>query len=49
MPAGVPVAGVGIGTSGVKNAALLAAQILSLKRSKIKEAYQKYRHSFAES
>lgn len=48
MPAGVPVACVGIGASGVKNAALLAAQILALKYSKIKEAYQKYRRSLAE-
>ncbi len=49
MPAGVPVACVGIGTSGVKNAALLAAQILSLKHGQIKEAFQKYRHSLRES
>ncbi len=48
MPAGISVACVGIGTSGVKNAALLAAQILSLKYSNIKEAYQKYRRSLAE-
>jgi len=30
MPAGVPVATVGIGSSGARNAAVLAAQILSL-------------------
>ena len=40
MPSGVPVACVGIGASGVKNAALLAAQILSLKHEQIKEAYE---------
>ena len=41
MPAGVPVACVAI--DGAKNAALLAAAILSLKHEKIKEAYEKYR------
>jgi len=49
MPAGIPVATVGIGTSGAKNAALLAAQILSLKYDKIKKAYQKYRQSLSQS
>ena len=48
MPAGVPVACVGIGTSGAKNAALLAAQILGLKYEKIREAYEKYRRGLAE-
>ncbi len=43
MPAGVPVACVGIGTSGAKNAALLAAQILSLKHSEIKKAFLEYK------
>jgi len=43
MPAGVPVACVGIGESGVKNAALLAAQILSTGHAEIKEAYRKYK------
>lgn len=47
MPAGVPVACVGIGASGVKNAALLSVQILALKHAKIKETYQKYRQSLA--
>ena len=41
MPAGVPVACVAI--DGAKNAALLAAAILSLKHEKIREAYEKYR------
>ncbi|MBN2186682.1 MAG: 5-(carboxyamino)imidazole ribonucleotide mutase [Dehalococcoidia bacterium] len=48
MPGGVPVACVGIGTSGAKNAALLAAQILGLKHNKIKEAYRKYKEELAE-
>ena len=49
MPAGVPVACVGIGASGAKNAALLAAQILGIKHDKIKEAYEKYRQKLAAS
>ena len=47
MPSGVPVACVGIGTSGAKNAALLAAQILSLKYDKIRDAYEEYKKSLA--
>ena len=43
MPAGIPVACVGIGSSGAKNAALLAAQVLALKHENIRQAYQKYR------
>ena len=43
MPAGVPVACVGIGNSGAKNAALLAAQILSLKYEKIRDHYEEYK------
>jgi 5-(carboxyamino)imidazole ribonucleotide mutase len=43
MPAGIPVACVAIGTAGAKNAAYLAAEILSLKHDKIKKAYEKYR------
>jgi 5-(carboxyamino)imidazole ribonucleotide mutase len=45
MPAGVPVACVSI--DGAKNAALLAAAILSLKYSNIREAYDRYRQSLA--
>ncbi len=43
MPAGIPVASVAIGTPGAQNAAYLAAEILSLKYDKIREAYEKYR------
>jgi 5-(carboxyamino)imidazole ribonucleotide mutase len=43
MPSGVPVACVGIGTSGAKNAALLAAQILGLKYSNIKNSLEEYK------
>ena len=43
MPAGIPVASVAIGTSGAKNAAYLAAEILGIKYDKIRDAYEKYR------
>src|SRR4030043_2267496 len=49
MPAGVPVACVGIGTPGTKNAALLAAQILGIKHKEIREAYEKYKQELAET
>ena len=49
MPAGVPVACVGIGAAGAKNAALLAAQILGIKHKQIKEAYEKYKKKLAET
>ena len=44
MPAGIPVACVAIGGAGVKNAAYLAAEILGLKHSEIRKAYDKYRN-----
>ena len=47
MPGGVPVACVAIGSTGAKNAALLAARILGLKYDKIKEAYEQYRQGLA--
>ncbi|MDH5695159.1 MAG: 5-(carboxyamino)imidazole ribonucleotide mutase [Dehalococcoidia bacterium] len=43
MPAGIPVASVAIGEAGAKNAAYLAAEILSLKHDDIRKAYEKYR------
>jgi 5-(carboxyamino)imidazole ribonucleotide mutase len=43
MPAGIPVAAVAIGSAGAKNAAYLAAEILSLKYDEIGKAYEKYR------
>ena len=43
MPAGIPVATVAIGTTGAKNAAYLAAEILGIKYDKIRKAYEKYR------
>jgi len=47
MPGGVPVACVGIGASGAKNAALLAAQILGTERKEIREAYRQYKQELA--
>jgi 5-(carboxyamino)imidazole ribonucleotide mutase len=47
MPGGVPVACVGLGRSGAKNAALLAAQILGIEHKEIKEAYRKYKEELA--
>jgi len=47
MPAGVPVACVGIGTSGAKNAALLAAQILGMKYEETRDAYEEYKQKLA--
>jgi len=47
MPGGVPVACMGIGKSGAKNAALLAAQILGTEHKEIKEAYRKYKRELA--
>ena len=48
MPAGVPVATVAIGTSGAKNAAYLAAEILGLKYDTIRTAYEKYRKELSQ-
>jgi 5-(carboxyamino)imidazole ribonucleotide mutase len=47
MPGGVPVACMGIGQSGAKNAALLAAQILGSQHKEIREAYRKYKQELA--
>ena len=43
MPPGVPVACVAIGAWGARNAAYLAASILSLKHPAIHDAYARYR------
>lgn len=43
MPAGIPVACMAIGSSGVKNAVYMAVEILGLKYDEIREAYEKYR------
>ena len=43
MPAGVPVATVTVGKAGVKNAAVLAAEILALKYPAVKTALLEFR------
>ena len=43
MPPGVPVAGVAVGAWGARNAAYLAAAILSLKHPDIRAAYKDFR------
>ncbi len=43
MPGGIPVATVGVGSNGSKNAAILAAQILALADAKIAERLRVYR------
>ena len=48
MPGGIPVACMAIGSSGAKNAAYLAAEILGLKHDKIRGAYEKYRQGLRE-
>jgi 5-(carboxyamino)imidazole ribonucleotide mutase len=45
MPGGIPVACVAI--DGAKNAALLAAAIISLKDAKIRAAYKQYRRKLS--
>jgi 5-(carboxyamino)imidazole ribonucleotide mutase len=47
MPSGVPVACMGIGKSGAKNAALLATQILGTENKEIRETYRKYKQELA--
>lgn len=47
MPPGMPVATVAIGAWGARNAATLAAEILSLKHDHIRAAYDAYRESLS--
>ena len=48
MPPGVPVASMGIGKPGGKNAGLLALRILSLSDKKIEEQLEQYRKTQAD-
>ncbi|MEW5768216.1 MAG: 5-(carboxyamino)imidazole ribonucleotide mutase [bacterium] len=48
MPAGVPVATVAIGQAGAKNAAILAAQILGVKFSYLRDKVRAYKGEMAE-
>ena len=43
MPSGIPVACMAVGSAGAKNAAFMAAAILSLKHEEIRKVYEKYR------
>jgi 5-(carboxyamino)imidazole ribonucleotide mutase len=43
MPGGIPVATVGVGSNGSKNAAILAAQIIALADAKVAERLRAYR------
>ncbi|MCI0452970.1 MAG: 5-(carboxyamino)imidazole ribonucleotide mutase, partial [Candidatus Latescibacteria bacterium] len=43
MPGGIPVATVGVGSNGSKNAAILAAQIIALADGKVAERLRAYR------
>jgi len=46
MPGGVPVAGMGIGKSGAKNAALFAIEILALSNNSYREKIEAMRKSW---
>lgn len=48
MPTGIPVATVGIGPAGAKNAALLAVQILALADERLTEKLNKHKIELAE-
>jgi 5-(carboxyamino)imidazole ribonucleotide mutase len=45
MPGGIPVAAVGVGSHGPKNAAVLAAGILALSDAAVRENLERYRES----
>ena len=47
MPAGVPVATVAIGSAGARNAAVLAAEILALNDSAIKQKLAEFKKNGA--
>jgi 5-(carboxyamino)imidazole ribonucleotide mutase len=48
MPGGVPVATMGIGSGGARNAALFAAQVLGLKYDSIRRAFDEFKRRQAE-
>ena len=48
MPPGVPVATVGIGSAGAKNAAVLAVQILALKDKQLAQKMAQHQSNMAE-
>ena len=49
MPPGIPVACMAIGLWGARNAAYMAAAILSLKHEDIKKSYESYRRDLSAS
>ena len=49
MPKGIPVATVSIGKTGAKNAAILAAEILSLQDEKIREKLSSWKISMTDN
>jgi len=49
MPSGVPVATMAIGAAGAKNAAVLAAQILSLRNDELREKIKQHKIKLEES
>ena len=49
MPPGVPVATVAIGRGGAENAAILAAQMLSLKNRALRQRLERFKAELAES
>jgi 5-(carboxyamino)imidazole ribonucleotide mutase len=49
MPAGIPVATLAIGRAGAVNAALLAASILGLKHTAVRDALKQFRAELTES
>lgn len=48
MPAGIPVATLGIGKSGAINAALLAVQIISTSEPKLRQKFVQYKRKLAD-
>ena len=48
MPGGIPVATVGVGSNGAKNAAVLAAQILALSDNDLRDKLGAYRQELAD-
>jgi phosphoribosylaminoimidazole carboxylase PurE protein len=48
MPAGVPVATMAIGRAGAKNAAILSAQIISKKDSRVAKRLKEYKKKMSE-
>jgi 5-(carboxyamino)imidazole ribonucleotide mutase len=47
MPKGIPVAAMGTGKTGAANAALLAVEILSLKKAALRRKLEEYREKMA--